>query len=138
MLGLAINCKQPLGSSCWPSSRPDTIDGLGLREQSARLGLVLAGLAIGVAVYKGYDLYKFPPGTVEGHAELLKTYAPNWPGHPLAALLALGFSLGTGVFFYFPPSRSPSMASGPGLATRGGSALPSWRRPPSSSCSSPR
>lgn len=103
ILGLAFNCKQPLGVFILAVLAAGHDRRLGLREQSPRIILALIGLAIGVAAYKGYDLYKFPPGTIEGHGELLKKYAPNWPGHPVLALLALMFSLGTGVFFYFPP-----------------------------------
>ncbi len=103
MLGLAFNCKQPLGIFILAVLAAGYDRRLDLRRQSPRIALALVGLAIGVAAYKGYDLYKFPPGTVEGHVELLKKYAPVWPGHPIAALSALALSLGTGVFFYFPP-----------------------------------
>ncbi|WP_406696699.1 hypothetical protein V5E97_37510 [Singulisphaera sp. Ch08] len=103
MLGLAFNCKQPLGVFVLAILAASYDRGQSLRQQSFRVVLVLAGLAIGIAAYKGYDLYKYPPGTVEGHAELLQKYAPNWPGHPLAAILALAFSPGTGVFLYCPP-----------------------------------
>jgi hypothetical protein len=103
MLGLAFNCKEPFGIFALPVLAASYDRSLEFRQQLARFGLILAGLAIGIAAWKGYDLYKFPPGTTEGHAELLKKYAPNWPGHPLSALLALAFSPATGVFFYFPP-----------------------------------
>ena len=103
VLGLAFNCKQPLGIFILAILAAGYDRSLRFREQWPRIVLALVGLAVGVAAYKGYDLYKFPPGTVEGHGELLKKYAPNWPGHPSLALFALAFSLGTGVFFYFPP-----------------------------------
>jgi hypothetical protein len=103
MLGLAFNCKEPLGIFVLAVLAASYDRRLDLRKQLARIGLILAGLAIGIAVYKGYDLYKFPPGTTEGHAELLKKYAPNWPGNPILALLSLAFSPAAGVFFYFPP-----------------------------------
>jgi 4-amino-4-deoxy-L-arabinose transferase-like glycosyltransferase len=103
MLGLAFNCKEPYGIFVLPVLAASYDRSLEFRQQLARFGLILAGLAIGIAAWKGYDLYKFPPGTTAGHAELLKKYAPNWPGHPVSALLALAFSPATGVFFYFPP-----------------------------------
>jgi hypothetical protein len=103
MLGLAFNCKQPLGIYLLAVLAAGYDRRIGLREQAARIALVLAGLAIGIAAYKGYDLYKFPPESIKGHAELLKKYAPVWPGDPVAALSALALSPATGVFFYFPP-----------------------------------
>ena len=104
MIGLAFNCKPPLGAFVLAVLAAAYDRRLGLREQSARIALVLAGLAIGIAAYKGYDLYKFPPETVEGYVELhSRNYPPIWPGNPFAALSAFALSLGAGVWIYFPP-----------------------------------
>jgi hypothetical protein len=103
MLGLAFNCKQPLGIYVLAVVAASYDPRTGLREQASRIALVLAGLAIGIAAYKGYDFYKFPPETLAVQAEMLKIYAPVWPGDPVAALAALAISPSTGVFFYFPP-----------------------------------
>jgi hypothetical protein len=103
VLGLAFNCKEPLGAFVLAVLAASYDRRLALREQLVRIGLILAGLAIGIAAYKGYHLYKFPPGTTESHAALFKKYAPNWPGNPALALLSLVFSPAAGVFFYFPP-----------------------------------
>ena len=61
----------------------------------------LAARVIG-GVYLGYDLYKFPPGSTAGHAEIMKNYAPVWTGNPAVALLAMSVSLSAGVPFYNP------------------------------------
>jgi hypothetical protein len=60
-------------------------------------------LAAGVALYVGYEWYKFPPGSTDKHAELLKAYVPTWSGNPILALVALLISPAAGVFFYNPP-----------------------------------
>ena len=99
-LGLAFNCKQPLGIFVLAVLAAIYDPAVGWRSQWGRLGIILATLLAAIAVYKGYEWYKFPPGSTAGHAELLKKYVPTWPGHPVTALLALTFSLGAGVFFY--------------------------------------
>ncbi len=101
-LGLAFNCKQPLGIFVLAVLAAIYDPALGWRSQWGRLGIILATLLAAIAVYKGYEWYKFPPGSTAGHAELLKKYVPTWPGHPVTALLALTFSLGAGFFFYNP------------------------------------
>jgi hypothetical protein len=102
-MGLAFNCKEPLGvfalvvvAAQYDVRRP-------LRGQLDRIGFVAAGLLLGVIAYKAYDLYKFPPGTTAGHAEEIKRYVPIWPGNPLAAVCGLLLSPGAGVFWYCPP-----------------------------------
>ncbi len=101
-LGLAFNCKQPLGIFVLAVLAAIYDPALSWRTQWGRLGIILATLLAAIAVYKGYEWYKFPPGSTAGHAELLKKYVPTWPGHPVTALVALTLSLGTGVFFYNP------------------------------------
>jgi hypothetical protein len=103
LLGLAFNCKPPLGAFVLvalaahddPSNRPAV--------RFARAALIVAGLALGAAAEMGYDRYKFPPGSKELHAELLTRYYPNWPGDPVAALACLALSPGAGALWYCPP-----------------------------------
>jgi hypothetical protein len=101
-LGTAFNCKQPLGLFALPVlvlllGRPGP-----WRQRLTGASLALAGLGAGLVLYVWYEWYKFPPGTTEGHAELLARYVLPWPGTPVAAVLALLFSFGAGVFFYCP------------------------------------
>jgi hypothetical protein len=57
---------------------------------------------MGIVAYKLYDLYKFPPGTKEAHAELLTHYAPPFGGNPAAAWLGLTISPKAGALWYCP------------------------------------
>jgi hypothetical protein len=102
-LGLAFNCKEPLGVFVLPVLAAVYDPHLSARSQWRQLLAVGVMLAVGVAVYKGYDLYKFPPGSTASHAEIMKKYSPVWSGTPEIALLAMLFSLSTGVLYYNPP-----------------------------------
>jgi hypothetical protein len=102
-LGLAFNCKEPLGIFILPVLAAVYNPDLDRRSQWSRLVVVAGLLAVGIAVHKGYDLYKFPPGSTADHAEIMKKYSPVWSGTPEIALLAMLFSLGTGVLYYNPP-----------------------------------
>ena len=66
-LGLAFNCKEPLGIFVLPVMAALYDPGAGWRAQWGRLAIVPAMLAAGVAAYKGYDWYKFPPGLDRRH-----------------------------------------------------------------------
>ena len=102
-LGLAFNCKQPLGIFVLPVMAALYDPGTGWRSQWGRLATAAALLAAGVAVYESYEWYKFPPGSTAGHAELLKNYIPTWSGDPVIALVAFLISPAAGVLFYNPP-----------------------------------
>ena len=102
-LGLAFNCKEPLGIFVIPVLTAIYDPELDLRSQWGRLAMVAVLMGAGVAVYMGYDLYKFPPGSTAGHAEILKKYAPIWSGSPEIALIAMTISLSAGAPFYNPP-----------------------------------
>ena len=102
-LGLAFNCKQPLGIFVLPVMAALYDPGTGWRSQWGRLATAAALLAAGVAVYESYEWYKFPPGSTAGHAELLKNDIPTWSGDPVIALVTLLISPAAGVFFYNPP-----------------------------------
>jgi hypothetical protein len=100
-LGLAFNCKQPLGIFILPVLAALYDPAAGWRSHWKRLATVRALLAAGVAVYEGYTWYKFPPGSTVEHAGLQKD--PIWSSDPVIALVALLISPAAGVFFYNPP-----------------------------------
>ena len=102
-LGLAFYCKEPLGIFVLPVLAALYNPHLDRRSQWSHLVIVATLLAVGVAVCKRYDLYKFPPGSTANHAEIMKKYIPFWSNNPEIALLAMLFSLGTGVLYYNPP-----------------------------------
>lgn len=101
-LGLAFNCKQPLGLFVLPVLALTVQPGQNRRRWVTRMGLVLAGLGVGMMLYKGYEWYKFPPGTTSDHPRLLAQYVPVWPGTPAIAVLVLLLSPAAGVFWYCP------------------------------------
>ena len=103
-LGIAFNCKQPLGVFVLPVLAASHDPRRRMRAQTGTYACVLAGLTLGLAVYFGYRLYCFPPGTMEANAALAARYGPVWSTQPpLTALAALLFSAGTGVLLYCPP-----------------------------------
>jgi hypothetical protein len=101
-LGLAFNCKEPLGIFVLPVVAAIYDPDLDWRLQWDRWVIVAVSLAIGVAVYKGYNLYKFPWGSTASHTEISKRYGPVWAANPVVALLVMSFSLSAGVPFYNP------------------------------------
>jgi hypothetical protein len=104
LLGIAFNCKPPLVffaapalAAGWNGQRPD-------RRRLARWTVMLAGVGLGIAGYKLYDLYKFPPSTWAANAEAMRNgYALMWPGNVWAGLLGLTLSPGVGAIWYWPP-----------------------------------
>ena len=101
-VGLAFNCKQPLGLFVLPVLALTVQPGENRRRCLMRMGLVLAGLGAGLLLYEGYEWYKFPPGSTAKHAQLLAQYVSPWPGTPGIALLVLLLSPAAGVFWYCP------------------------------------
>jgi hypothetical protein len=105
LLGVAFNCKEPLGIFVFAVLAANHDSAKPWRAQMGRVVLVLAGLALGVVAYKAYDLYKFPPGSTTAHAGILRGYPPFWhhtPDRIVAAFFALTISPGAGVFWYSP------------------------------------
>ena len=102
-LGLAFNCKQPLGIFILPVMASLYDPAADWRSQWKRLATVAALLAAGVAVCEGFHWYKFPPGSTVGLAALPKDAMPIWSHDPVIALVALLISPAAGVFFYNPP-----------------------------------
>lgn len=104
LMGIAFNCKPPLVffaapalAAGWNGEWPD-------RRRVARWAIMLSGIALGVAGYKLYDLYKFPPSTWAANAETMRSgYALMWPGNIWAGLLGLTVSPGVGAIWYWPP-----------------------------------
>jgi hypothetical protein len=103
LVGLAFNCKQPLGIFMFAVLAANRDARLGWRPQLLRSGLVVAGVAVGLAVYKGFDYYKFPPGTTASHAAILAQWVPTWTANPLPGLAALTVSPAAGALWYCPP-----------------------------------
>jgi hypothetical protein len=101
-LGLAFNCKQPLGLFVLPVLALTVQPGESWRHRVTRMGLVLTGLGAGVLVYEGYEWYKFPPGSTAEHPRLMAQYVPPWPGTPGIAMVVLLVSPAAGVFWYCP------------------------------------
>jgi hypothetical protein len=94
-IGIAINCKQPLGIFLLPVA---VIACAGPRR-NARLALIAIGAALGGLTYLLYERYKFPPGTVW----LPNKYAPPvWHTQVLAAALVLLVSPAAGILWYCP------------------------------------
>jgi hypothetical protein len=102
-LGLAFNCKEPLGIFILPVLSATYDPNLSWRSQWSRLAIIVSLLALSVVAYLGYDLYKFPAGSTASHAEIMKNYAPVWAGNPTVGLLAMSFSLSAGAPLYNAP-----------------------------------
>jgi hypothetical protein len=102
-LSLAFNAKQPLGIVVLPMLTLVLAADRSWRTRIGSAALILGGLTLGLAAYKGYEWYKFPPGTTDAHARLLEAYLPAWPGDTLAGLCGLLLSPAAGVFWYCPP-----------------------------------
>jgi hypothetical protein len=102
MVGLAYHCKQPLGLFVLPVLGANGDRSRGLAAQLGRLLLILALCLSLIAACQLYDLYKFPPGATQAHAEMMKAYVPVWTDRPQVSLLALSFSLSAGFVFYNP------------------------------------
>jgi hypothetical protein len=101
-VGVAFNCKQPLGLVVLPVLALFARRGIAWRQLAVPMGLILAGLSAGVAAYEMYEWYKFPSGSTAQHAEILSHYVPAFPGTPFAAVLVLLFSPGASIFLYCP------------------------------------
>jgi hypothetical protein len=102
ILGLAYNCKEPLGAFLPVVLAAHYNPRHTRRKQLLEIALIGLGLYAGLVAYREYDWYKFPPGATPDHTELLARYIPIWPGNPLAALLGFVISPAFGVFFYCP------------------------------------
>lgn len=105
MIGLALNCKQPLGIFLLPVLAACDAPTFTPRIRMLRSALVLAGVAVGAACYIAYDEYKFPGDIKSTHAEMLKDYGPAYiaPSEAYRSLWALAemtAGLSSGVLWY--------------------------------------
>jgi hypothetical protein len=102
LVGLAINCKPPLGLFLLPVAAAADVPTAPLRSRLTRLAVILAGVGVGVAAYVGYDKYKFPGDIKASHAELVASYPPFFFGNPAEALLDLTAGPASGTVWYAP------------------------------------
>ena len=103
LLGIAFNVKPPLGLFVLPVLAALRDPDRPVRAQLGRFVIVCLGVAAGVALYQGYDRYKFPPETLALRAELFRrNLGPFWSEHPFVNLLALVLSPGGGFLWYCP------------------------------------
>lgn len=98
-IGIAINCKQPLGIFLLPMLVA-TIGG-DWRDSAARqrVLIILAGAFLGAVTWWAFEFYKFPPGT----GGVSSQYSPPvWHTEILTAALVLLVSPAAGVIWYSP------------------------------------
>ena len=105
LVGLAINCKPPLGIFLLPVAVAADMPAASPRLRLARLAVILAGVGVGAAAYVGYDWYKFPGDIKASHAELLKQYSRVYVSEywrPPAAVVELIAGPASGMIWYAP------------------------------------
>jgi hypothetical protein len=102
LLAWAINCKPPLAVFALPVLAAAYRLRRSWLQQAAPVGLVLAGIVLGVISYKLYDWYKFPPGESEIYETKLKLYGDVWVWNPIPAMANLALSPSAGMLWYCP------------------------------------
>jgi hypothetical protein len=103
VMGWAFNCKPPLVFFVLPVLAAAYRPGQPLRRHLVQAGLVFFGVSLGVIVYKVYDLYKFPPGTLNPYQVYAECYGAIWTNNPIPGLAGLALSPSAGAFWYCPP-----------------------------------
>jgi hypothetical protein len=103
LMGLAFNCKQPLGAFVLVVLALHDNPQLPRRQRILGAAIIVVGLLIGVGVEHAYDYYKYPFDKNVVHAKLLENYAAVYAGSPLTALACFAVSPGCGIFWYCPP-----------------------------------
>jgi hypothetical protein len=98
-LGVAFNCKQPLGIFVLPALAAVDDPARPWRARVARWGVVVGGLALGVAAYQAYEWYCFPEGIDKGAVPFSP---PFWSAAPLVTLAAQCVSPSCGLLLYAP------------------------------------
>jgi hypothetical protein len=98
LMAWAVNCKPPLGFFVLPVLAAGFRPQVPRRQQLAPLGLLLAGLFLGVVAYQMFESYKFPTGT----PDLLPIYVQVWTSNPIPGLANLALSPSAGVLWYCP------------------------------------
>jgi hypothetical protein len=105
LVGLAVNCKPPLGIFLLPVAAMADVPTASLRARLIRFAVILAGVGIGAAAYVGYDKYKYPGDIKETHAELVKPYGPEYVNEawrPPVALAEMAVGPSSGTLWYAP------------------------------------
>lgn len=102
LVGLALNCKQPLAVFGLPALALLDNTSLPVGRRCLRAAVAVVAMAFGAMALVAYDAYKFPSDLRAQHAALLPLYIPVWPGDTLLALLALLVSPSAGLFWYCP------------------------------------
>ncbi len=103
LMGLAYNCKQPLGAFVLIALALHDNASASKQRRIASAGIIVAGLLLGILVEKAYDYSKFPFDKWTVHAELLKKYASVYTSNPIPALVCFALSSGCGFLWYCPP-----------------------------------
>jgi hypothetical protein len=98
-IGLAWNCKPPLGLFVLPVLAAALDRGTARARQVYRLSQVGIGFSVGLAAYFGYLWYRYPDGI---ELESMRYAPPMWGKEPLAGLAGLLLSPAAGMFFYCP------------------------------------
>lgn len=103
LVGLALNCKQPLAAILLPAiafaddrSRPTTM-------RFIRAGVLMLGLAAGSTLYVAYEAWKFPPEEKAKHAAIFAEQGMDvFAGNPAEALLDFAIGPSSGAVWYCP------------------------------------
>ncbi len=103
LIGWAFNCKPPLVFFALPVLAAGYSAAQSRGRRLAQVGLVGLGILLGGIGYKGYQDYKFPPGTSDPQKELEKIHGPIWTSNPLPGLAGLALSPSAGALWYCPP-----------------------------------
>lgn len=103
LLGLAYNCKQPLGAFIVLAWAFHDDRSLPRGQRLLNAFYIAVGLAAGVAADQIYDRIKFPFDKYAVHAQELQRYGPVYANHQLAAVAVLSISPSAGAIWYFPP-----------------------------------
>ena len=99
LMAWAINCKPPLGLFVLPVLAAGYRPGVPLRKQFAPLGLVLAGIVLGLAAYQMFESYKFPCRHARPRTALRGVV---WTANPIPALANFALGPSAGILWYCP------------------------------------
>jgi hypothetical protein len=102
LIGWAVNAKPPWGLFVLAVAAVGYQHRASLRSRAAQLGLIAAGVCLGVVSYKVYDWYKFPPGTTGPLEAYEAKYGPLYTSDPLPGLASMAVSPASGALWYCP------------------------------------
>jgi hypothetical protein len=102
--GLALNCKQPLGSVLFPCLAFADDPSRSWVTRAGRATVLMFGVVLGYAAYIGYEEWKFPPETRATHAAIrAELYVSVFADDPSEALLDYAAGPSSGAIWYCPP-----------------------------------